>query len=589
MEKFQFLGKTKLYWMLLMLLFFAGCSSATNTPPPTPTPTKIAFSPFDLGIPTAALNSPVVGTLNSSTQMKVNVFFKLNQSQQNQLQKIGTNGQNLENQANKIGITDAQYQQVKSYLGIQNITLHLSTLHTSVEVDGTVQTMSRLFQTTLVNHKYQNRVFYAPKTAPLLPTKILPLIVAITGLDSYSPPLHTGLATQAWHPSTKSSTQADCQVPAGEVLPQDVAHAYGYDQFASKGYTGKGMTINLIEIDGFSQADVANYGACVGYKGRITIKTIGSAPTKPGEETALDFEMIEGLAPNINIVDYQTNDGGVGVVEELKQLIADNTKNTGSGSVVSISLGSAENMDTLNDLNALDQELSVLKNTEHMTVFAASGDCAAFTDGVFKSFSVSFPASDLNVVGVGGTSLSTDANGNRSDEAVWSNQNPDTTQCSNSWGSGGGNSVHFQRPSWQAGKGVVNDASLGFRQVPDVSAVATNLPLYFDGQWQTFDDGTGTGNTVGAGGGTSAATPIWATGMALVNQATIHNYRLFYAGPSVFYGIANNRGKFSPYFDVTEGNNLGFNATPGWDFATGLGTPNLVDFYQILAATSSKK
>ena len=577
---FQFVRQTKICFLLLMLLFLAACGNSTNN---TQTTLTTAFSPLDLGIPAAALNSPIIGTLDPGTLMKVNVLFKLNQSQQNQLQQVTTNQPDLEQKANQIGITDAQYEQVKSYLGIQNITLHLSKLHTSLEVDGTAQTMSTLFQTSFVKHNYQNRDFYAPKTPPLLPTSIFQLISSITGLDSYSPPPHTGFAAQAWHPTTKTSAQADCQVPPGEVLPQNVAHTYGYDQFLKKGYTGKGLTINLVEIDGYPQADVANYGACVGYKGNITVNTVGSAPSQPGVETALDFEMIEGLAPDVNIVDYQTGDKDNAIVEELQRVIDDNTNKAGYGNVVSISLEGAENLNSLNNLTAIDQELSILTNTEHMTVFIASGDCGAFMDGTFKSYSVSFPASDPNGIGVGGTILQTDANGNRIDEAAWYNQSPDQTQCNNSWGSGGGNSVHFPQPTWQTGLGVKNDASLGFRQVPDVAAVASNLPLYFNGQWLTLPDGTG------AGGGTSAATPIWAAGMALANQATIQNYHIFFAGPLVFYAIANNHGQFSPYFDITEGNNLGFNATPGWDFATGLGAPNLPDIYQILAATSSKK
>jgi hypothetical protein len=40
---------------------------------------------------------------------------------------------------------------------------------------------------------------------------------------------------------------------------------------------------------------------------------------------------------------------------------------------------------------------------------------------------------------------------------------------------------------------------------------------------------------------------------------------------------------------VTHGNNLGFNATPGWDYATGWGAPSLVDFYDVLAAVAAQK
>ena len=111
--------------------------------------------------------------------------------------------------------------------------------------------------------------------------------------------------------------------------------------------------------------------------------------------------------------------------------------------------------------------------------------------------------------------------------------------------------------------------------MPDVSAVAYNLPVYFNGQWQPV-------------GGTSAATPIWAAGMALVNQAMIKRYQVFFYGPTAIYYVANHAGRSSPYYDITQGSNLAFNATSGWDFASGFGTPNLVDFYNVLTTASKQ-
>src|SRR5437762_7387019 len=130
-KSFQILGQAKFHLLLLTLFFLVACNSTNNTPPPTPTP--VAFAPVKLGIPTEALNSPIVGELDPNTQMKASVFFKLNQSQQNELQKVTQNQQDLQKEASKIGITDAQYEQIKHYLGIQNIKLNLSKLHTSVE------------------------------------------------------------------------------------------------------------------------------------------------------------------------------------------------------------------------------------------------------------------------------------------------------------------------------------------------------------------------------------------------------------------------------------------------------------------------
>jgi kumamolisin len=36
---------------------------------------------------------------------------------------------------------------------------------------------------------------------------------------------------------------------------------------------------------------------------------------------------------------------------------------------------------------------------------------------------------------------------------------------------------------------------------------------------------------------------------------------------------------------VTNGNNLYYSATPGWDYTTGLGTPKLANFDQAVSST----
>lgn len=104
------------------------------------------------------------------------------------------------------------------------------------------------------------------------------------------------------------------------------------------------------------------------------------------------------------------------------------------------------------------------------------------------------------------------------------------------------------------------------RQIPDVSAVAANLPLYFSGGWTGVE-------------GTSASTPIWATGAALLTEALQQQGMAPPAFPQALYAAAATGA--TPLFDVTEGNN-GFQASPGWDYVTGLGAPNLPALLQVL-------
>ncbi len=541
------------------------------------TTAQLEFVPIDLGIPTQALKSPIVGPLPDSTKLHVAITFKVNQDFINTLdgQPIHP-GQHskLEQFANKIGIDDATYQKIKDFFNLKGIALHLSKLRTHLTIDAKASTFAKLFRTHFVVHRFNGRTFFAPATPPKLPRFLADSILAITGLDDYSSAPQHALASHVDAVSSKELPGQDCYPLERTLLPKEIAHAYGYVQLWNQGWHGENMTVNLVEIDGYYQDDIQNYFDCINFQGNLNVVNVDGQPTQAQGETALDIEMVAGLARSINIVDYQTdgNAGGdtwVQVNDELQQIIDDNTHNANAGSVVSISLGAAEGDLTSGDINAIDQSLQLLTRVEHMRIFVASGDCGAFSDRIFNSLSVSFPASDPLATSVGGTSLSINNQQHRADEIVWSDGS-NLRSCKNRWGSGGGNSQVFKRPGWQDANGVYNRYSNGnHRELPDVSASAYALAVYFDGQW-------------GAVGGTSAAAPIWAAGLALVNQGLMKQIGKFTASPQLFYVVAQHTNGMQPFYDVTQGNNLYYPATPGWDYASGLGTPNLWDFYMVL-------
>jgi kumamolisin len=578
--------------MVILLVALVGCSSGV-APAPTPTPAppaSLEFVNFDLGLPAQALNAPVVGTVPDNSPMHVVITFKVNQSTLNQLksQKVKP-GQpvNLQDQANKIGISDATYQQIKTYLGIENVTLKLDNLHTSLAIDGKASSFARIFQTHFVIHQLNGRTFFAPATPPKVPTFIASSIAAITGLDNYSQPpqghvafMNSSLASH----HLGSHDAADCVDDPRVVAPAQVAHAYGYDRLWKQGWQGQGMTVNLVELEGFDPHDVQNYFTCVQFHGQLKTVNVDTPPKPTGGEgeSTLDIETVAGLAPASNIVVYQTafdpenetwNDFWTSFNDELAQIVNDNAK-TNNPSVVSISWGYAEDALTPGVIQAMGTNLRLLTQAEHMTVFVASGDCGAFDEGVYKTLAVDYPGTDPSSTAVGGTLLSVNAQGNRSNEAVWSDGS-DTSKCQNQWGSGGGISKMFKQPDWPNVNGMKNQYSTGYRQVPDLSSVAWNLPAYIGGQW-IFD------------GGTSAAAPIWAAGLSLVNQGLIERHQVFYYGTDTFYQVAqvSTNGDKHPFYDVTKGNNLYYPATPGYDLATGLGTPNLADFFDVLDANT---
>ncbi|KAJ6513955.1 subtilisin-like protein [Mycena vulgaris] len=139
--------------------------------------------------------------------------------------------------------------------------------------------------------------------------------------------------------------------------------------------------------------------------------------------------------------------------------------------------------------------------------------------------------------------------------------------------SSGGFSNYFPTPSYQAADVAAYLASIGTlyeglynksgRGIPDVSAASHNVEIVWQGTVNLVD-------------GTSCASPIFASMIALVND------RLLAAGKPVL-GFLNpflySRAGRAAFTDVTSGHNPGcntdgFSAKVGWDPVTGLGTPN---------------
>jgi kumamolisin len=558
---------------LTLLLPLATLVSCNQSAPPQ-------YTSLNLGIPAAALQSPVKGPLPDATELHVGITFKvdpqvLNLVGQQPLQPGQSS--NLEQFARRLGIDDATYQKIKDFFNAKGLVLQLSKLRTYMSFQAKAGTVARLLQTKFVIHQYKGRTFYTPATPPKVPTFLANIIAAVTGLDNYSkPPLHALHISYPQGSRVSRHGALDCS-PADQTLtPADVAGAYGYNKLWQRGLQGENMTINLVETDGSYQDDIQNYLGCIHFKGHLSVINIDGGPSDVQGESTLDIQMAAGLAPAASINVYQTDGNANGdpwaqVNDELQKIIDNNTNNANAGSVVSVSLGIDEADISSDDVRTLDSSLQQLTKVEHMTVYIASGDCAAFADETYGDLSVSFPASDPWAVAVGGTDLSVNAQHNRTNEVAWS-EFPNIFKCKNSWGTGGGNSSLFPRPNWQNANGVNNKYSKNARQLPDLSAVATNLAVYFQGQW-------------GDVGGTSAAAPIWAAGQALVNEDTIQRLSTFGYAPQLYYAVADKNAGGKAYFDVTSGNNLYYPATPGWDYTTGLGTPNLANFDQAASNT----
>ena len=202
-------------------------------------------------------------------------------------------------------------------------------------------------------------------------------------------------------------------------------------------------------------------------------------------------------------------------------------------------------------------------------MFVASGDHGAYDcwsfDPTDHRVSVDFPSASPWTVSVGGTALSVRTDGTYLSEAGWE-------EYLTTSGTGGGLNPTEARPTWQVGPGVNNDKSDGKRQSPDVAAPASDESAY---QIFVTNKGEAQGDWRHVGG-TSAAAPFWAGTMLLVQQLAQASGvgKLGYVNP-MLYAIANSSATANAFHDVTRGGNLFYPATQGWDYATGLGSPDV--------------
>jgi subtilase family serine protease len=190
---------------------------------------------------------------------------------------------------------------------------------------------------------------------------------------------------------------------------------------------------------------------------------------------------------------------------------------------------------------------------------------------LFTSRAVDWPGTDPLVTAVGGLQLHLSRNGSRLlPDNVWNDTNLYGTPSA---GSGGVSSV-FARPAFQASvAGIVGSR----RGVPDVSLSASQ-----DGGaivYQSFPGGS-TGFAVI--GGTSEATPLFAGIVAIADQVAGKHLGWLDAD---LYRLGSDHA--AGIIDVTVGSNTvtfqqdghtvtvpGYEAVPGYDLASGLGTVN---------------
>lgn len=405
-----------------------------------------------------------------------------------------------------------------------------------VRLSGPARTLERAFGTEISHYEAPGGAVYRGREGALhLPATLGDRVVAVLGLDT------TPIATPKLVPHRGTAK------PRGH-LPTEVAALYGFE-----GARAAGQCVGIIELGGgYTAADnAAAFGAMGLDVPEVIAVSVDGTENNPDDgsgangEVALDIQVAGGVAPGARLAVYFAPNTSQGFADAITQAVHDQDNRP---SALSISWGSAEDGWSGQAIAAMHQAFEDAA-TLGVSVFAASGDALA-TDGERDGAAhVDYPASDPLVVGCGGTHI-TVAHGAISHETAWK---------SNGGGTGGGVSALFAKPAYQDGIDVPPaPAKAGGRGVPDVAGSADP-----DSGYRIV-----TGGQTGLVGGTSAVAPLWAGIAAVLNAARTaplgDPHRAFYQASAGFR-------------DVTSGNNrsgrIGFDAAPGWDPCTGLGSP----------------
>jgi kumamolisin len=310
-----------------------------------------------------------------------------------------------------------------------------------------------------------------------------------------------------------------------------------------------GVTINCIPVNQpMGWTNTTNFEEKFYANGKPTPNTSGSV------ENTLDIFCVAGMVPNANITIYIGN-----VTSQQTWISLYNRAIEDGCDIITQSWSVAD--------RGGDFLSAPLANAaiQGISVFNSTGDYGSAnkvgTEGP------NYPATNANVIAVGGTILTVNNSNQRLSETAATR-------------SGGGISTDISLPNYQNGKTYQtynsnthttgNVMPLLQRGIPDISAPYQNYAFYFNGK------------VLPGVNGTSAATPIIAGMMA--RFISLNNGRRPPANSisTILYSNSNC------FYDITVGNNAyslpdGYLATPGWDPVTGLGAPNGQALYQAIS------
>ena len=389
-------------------------------------------------------------------------------------------------------------------------------------------------------------------------------MVVLQGTDQ-APPSSASLAQDQTPQTTdyiNGGTPSGCDGAknTGAYTPNQYLTSYGVTDLHDAGFNGEGMRIAILMARKYNDQDLEVFAQCFGYstsnvrQQRLWSYSQPVQEVLPFEEQWMDVELVLATAPaaeRITALEFRTNFPQY-QVEGLAGILDPSNMGGTLPHVVTTSEDQRYSAFAPYQLE-LATTYAQLLAALGITMVQASGD-----EG-FSSDDQVFPASSGWVTAVGGTQLDLNKANQRTNEVAWED-------------SSGGPQSQVPRPAWQ--RGVGNKGQPQNRLSPDVALVASDdepgLVFYAP---DVLDNRP---KWLATGGGTSAASPIFAGILTLFNQRLLEQNRtqLGFINPMI-YSMANGSDYNTLFYDVTK-NQQGSEPTPalvGYDMATGWGVP----------------
>jgi subtilase family serine protease len=446
----------------------------------------------------------------------------------------------------RFGPTQQAYDTVTTYLQQAGFTIAVGSANRlTISVHGTRAQAEAAFNVQINDYVLGSTTFHANDTDPSIPQSVAPYIRSIVGLSNLYRPAPAGVPVPN-SPMSHSSAYDGTLTPAGQTNTGGLP----------PGLDGTGQFVGLIEYDNYDDSDVEAWLSLVGLPAS-TMNRLSRSPIDGGRtasngggttEVLLDIDAALGIAQGAKVVVFVTPYGTDTLTTINAAINQMNALTGGVGGILSSSWGSTcELAVAKSEAKSTDSALQTAALTG-MTLFVDSADGAAICAGGVPSgestTGVHYPSDAPHAVAVGGTTLSYGPDSTYGGESWWFN----STTSGGSYGV----STYFNRPGYQD-----SHTSASGRSVPDISADAGSGIIMCQAS---------VSKTCFGEGGTSLATPTWASIWAIVSQALVDagmpsasasgNY-FYNMSSSVFHGPSSMTG-------------------PGNDFAhVGLGSPDI--------------